>query len=348
MTFMQIETKKIRDHWTLYTLSNDQDVQVSFLDYGGIITKLLVPDKDGNLENIVLGYKNYEEYELNPNYFGAIIGRVAGRIANSSFTLDGKTYQLTANENNHHLHGGPNGAHQVIWQAETFQHPDSVGAILTHTFKEEDDGYPGNVAVRVTYTLTNNNEFLIDYEATTDQTTVLTLTNHSYFNLSGDLKNTIHDHIVRMNSKRFVELDEELIPTGNILDVVGTPFDFRNGRKLLEGLEATHQQNQIVGDGYDHYFMFEDIQEGQITVEEPASGRILKITSNQPGVVMYTSNGLDDSLHLQEGKSRKYLGVCFETQGSPASLVYPSFPSIRLETNQTYQKQTKFSFEVKA
>jgi len=341
---MQINTQNVLDKWTEYTLSNDNGMSVSFLNYGGIITKLITPNQDGLLENVVLGYQHYEAYEQNPNYFGAIIGRVAGRVQDASFELDGKKYKLEANEGAHHLHSGSAGFHNVIWEVSPFQTENQAGVILTHSSPAGEGGYPGRVKVKVTYTLTNKNDLLIDYEAISDEKTILTLTNHTYFNLAGQLKETTKDHVITINSDQFLELDQELIPTGKILNVANTPFDFRKGRKLLDGFQSDHQQNIYVGNGYDHYFLLNKTDEQSITVKENTSGRILKVRTNQPGVVMYTANGLTDNLKLNDGISEKHLGVCFETQGPSSSLHHDGLPSIVLEADEVYEKQTVFSF----
>ncbi|SES93665.1 aldose 1-epimerase [Oceanobacillus limi] len=342
---MYIRTEKTPNgKWKLFTLTNDQHMQVSILNYGGTITRLVVPDKHGKLENIVLGYKNILDYESNPYFFGTIIGRVAGRIPNSTFTIDKSNYSLEANEGVHHLHGASTGFHRVTWNAEPFQTTNSVGVKLTHRSPDGEGGYPGNVEVTVTYTLTNDNQFKINYDAVSDQQTALTLTNHSYFNLSGDFKDTIHDHLVEIDSDHVVELDEQLIPTGEKVHVENTPFDFRTERKLASGIDSDHQQNRVVGNGYDHYFLFNNTTKNDVIVREKTSGRLMCITTNQPGMVMYTANTLPESVELTEGLSRNYLGVCFETQGPPASLHHDGFPSIILEANQPYQKHTVFSF----
>lgn len=341
---MKIEIENTHKDWRHYKLTNDNGMSVSLLNFGGIITEILVPNRHGVLENVVLGYKNISDYEDNPNFFGAIIGRVAGRIQHASFTLNDETYSLESNEGSHQLHGGSNGFHKVIWEATTFQTAHSVGVKLTHSSEDGDGGDPGNLTAKVTYTLTKQNELIIDYSAVTDKTTALTMTNHSYFNLSGNLAETIQNHIVTIDSDEFVELDEELIPTGKKIDVTDTAFDFRHGRKIADGIHSTHEQNLIAGNGYDHYFLFNQNKAEKINVNEETSGRIMTVKTNQPGVVMYTSNTLEEGLVLAEGNSGKYLGVCFETQGSPASLHHQGFPSVILKADETYEKQTVFSF----
>lgn len=344
---MQVNTEKLEiegQQWEEYTLTNNQGMSVSCLNFGGIITKIMAPDQRGIFENVILSYANYRDYLDNPNFFGALIGRVAGRIQESSFTLDKETYNLPSNEGKHHLHGGSAGFHKVIWKTETFELPNAVGLTLTHRSPDGDGGYPGNLVMKVTYTLTNENTFTIEYEAVADQKTILTPTNHSYFNLSGNLKEDILQHNVKMNASHFVELDHELIPTGQILPVDGTVFDFRNGHAIIDGVHSTDQQNLVALNGYDHYFLFDQNKEENVVVTEQTSGRTLTVNTDQPGIVMYTSNGLDDTLELREGKSAKYLGVCLETQSSPASLEHEGFPSIILEKDEAYKKTTSFVF----
>ena len=343
---MNIETRDVGNSWTLYTLTNNNHMSVKLLDFGGIITEINVPNRDKTLENVVLGYKSYADYKENPNYLGAIVGRVAGRIKGASFELEGKTHFLEASEGIHHLHGGSTGFHQVIWTAHPFQTADTVGVTLTHTSLDGEGGYPGTIEVTVTYTLTDNNVLILDYSATTDKTTALTLTNHSYFNLSGNLAETIHNHDVTMDTDVFVELDTELIPTGNKINVSNTSFDFRNGRKLAYGINSASAQNGVADHGYDHYFIFNQNKEKSISVKDESSGRIMKIKTNQPGVVMYTANTLDDDLVLAEGYSKPYLGICFETQASPASLHHEDFPTVILKAHERYEKQTVFSFSI--
>lgn len=342
---MNIKSKDILGKWKEFKLENNQGMSVSVLDFGGIITEIIVPDQNGIKENIVISYKNYADYEKNPNFFGALIGRVAGRIQHASFEFKGQTYSLEANDGNHHLHGGSTGFHQVIWDVEPFETENSVGLKLRHTSVDGDCGYPGNVDIAVTYTLTNDNDFMIDYWAKSDKTTPFTMTNHSYFNLSGDLKRTVDVHHVTMDSSSYPELDSELIPTGKSADVSGTSFDFRDGRYLSDGFKDDSVQHKIANNGYDHYFIFD--KERHVVVKDADSGRVLKINTEHPGMVMYTSNGLAEGLDLKEGSSKKHLGVCFETQDSPASLHHDHFPNLILEAGTEYNKRTKFSFSVK-
>ena len=345
---MAITTKPVAvegHDWQLYTLTNKNNMSVSFLNYGGIITEIITPNKAGVQENVVLGYRDYADYLNNKTYFGALIGRVAGRIENSTFVLNGDTYHVPEVENGHSLHGGPGGLHTKVFEVETLEHDTSTEAVLYYTSEDGDQGYPGTVTYKVSYVLADDNTFTIRYEAVSTKDTVLTITNHSYFNLSGNLKETILDHDITLNASQFVELDEELIPTGKILPVSGTTFDFTQGRSVRDAVDSTDPQNKVALQGYDHYFIFDDTKGDVVVVKDPKSGRKLTVQTDQPGMVMYTSNSLDDSLTLKEAQSQKYLGVCLETQSSPASLEHDGFPSIFLPKNEVYRSKTSFRFE---
>src|SRR5699024_8138890 len=253
---MNIKTKQLNDPWKLFILENKNGMQVHILNYGGIITKIMVPDKNGRFENIVLGFQDYWNYKENPDYFGAIIGPIAGRIEQGCFELDGETYKLEKNEGTNHLHGGLNGFHQVVWEGETFRNSNEVGVKLTYQQNGKEQIYPGNIKAHVTYSINNLNQLGIDYSATTDKKTPVTVTNHTYFNLTGNLKDTVLNHQVKMNSDRYLKLDHRLVPTGDVLEVKDSPFDFKDGRKLKDGTFSNHEQNRLVGHGYDHYFLF--------------------------------------------------------------------------------------------
>lgn len=343
---MKLITRKLNEAWKLFIMENNHGMQVHVLNFGGIITKIIVPDKNGNFENVVLGFEDYRQYQENASYLGALIGPVAGRIKRSSFELDGKTYELEKNDGNNHLHGGTNGFHSVVWDAKTFETTNEIGVKLSYHRQDGAQGYPGNLKMDVTYSLNDENQLKIDYHATTDQTTPVTLTNHTYFNLSGNAKDTILNHQIEMNSPRYLELDRELIPTGKVRDTKNSVFDFIRGRKLNDGIAFGNEQNNIAGNGYDHYFLFEQNSVGHVKVKDPSSGRVLTITTDQPGMVMYTANNLEAGMKLAESVSKKYLGVCFETQGSPASLHDPELPSILLGRDEVYRKQTVYSFGV--
>ncbi|BCB02520.1 aldose epimerase family protein [Bacillus sp. KH172YL63] len=340
---MKIETYDLENGWTEYTLSHE-DMSVSLLNYGGIITKWMVPDREGKVENIVLGYKDIQDYRNDPAFLGAVIGPVAGRIQGASFEIEGTPYHLEANDGVNHLHGGSNGFHKVLWQSEPFHGEDRAGIRLTHCRSDLEGGYPGTLNVSVTYTLTDANEFIIDYEAQTSHTTPLTMTNHTYFNLHGDRKDTIHQHTVSIDSHQILQLDADLIPTGTIIDTNGSPFDYREGRTLREGMTAGLEQTVIAGNGFDHYFLLDHECDQSIVVKDDTSGRVMTVKTDQPGFILYTGNNLPDDLPLSEGPSSPYGGVCFEAQGSPASLHHDGLPGIILRPEDTYKQRTVFRF----
>ncbi|SER90513.1 aldose 1-epimerase [Gracilibacillus ureilyticus] len=344
---MKTEVITVNDQkWKEYTLVNNNGMAVSILDFGGIITKILTPDRDGKLENVVIGFDNYKDYLDNPGYFGALIGRVAGRVENGQFEINGKTYQLPKNEGENHLHGGEPGFHKSIWSVVPFENTEEIGLTLTLNSPDGENGYPGNLRMTVTYTLTNDNALSITYEGVADQKTVLTSTNHSYFNLSGNLESDIQEHEITLDSSKFVELDEQLIPTGDIVNVDNTAFDFRQGRQMKDGVSSSYKQNLVANHGYDHYFLFDHSKDVSAVVRDKESGRELKVITDQPGVVMYTSNNLPEGLKLRERESAQYLGLCLETQASPASIHHDGFPSVWLEKDEKYFAKTTFVFGV--
>lgn len=341
---MKWRAKEVDDHWIEFTLIGD-NIEIHCLNYGGIITKIVVPDKNGKMENVVLGYKNVQDYKKDTHFLGALIGRVGGRIPNAEFQQNGQMFSLVANEGSHHLHGGPNGFHQIVWKSEVFQNEHEVGVKLKHTSKAGADGYPGDVEMTVYYRLKKDRTFTITYEAIATKDTILSPTNHMYFNLSGDIQIPIHQHMVTTDCDRLLEVDQELLPTNLCLPVKETPFDFRNGKMLESGIASNHPQNEIVGNGYDHYLLF--AKEKAIHVSEPLSGRELVITTTEPGFVLYSANRLEEGLAFQGGPSKAYQGVCFETQTHPASLLNRTLPSVRLHANKKYKQQTTYAFTEK-
>ncbi|MFC3884503.1 aldose epimerase family protein [Bacillus songklensis] len=331
-----------------YTMKNKNNIEVVCLNYGCVITKLMTPDADGNLENIVLGFDCIEDYIDFSPYFGAVIGRVAGRIANAEFELDGKTYKLAQNDQRNHLHGGIRGFSHVVWDTKVIENENDARSIeFTYASPDGEEGYPGNVTVKVIYTLNDQNELLISYEGTTEQKTLLNLTNHTYFNLGGNLKRDILDHTLNMKSDRFVELREDLIPTGNFLDVENTVFDFRKGRKIKDGVNSDHIQNSIAGGGYDHPFLLNTNNDQEVILYDEESGRCITIETDQPDVVLYTGSQLEDDYSMRGVQSRKYLGLCLETQGLPDAIHHPRFPSGILDKGEVYRSITKYTFGVK-
>ena len=327
-----------------YTLINNSGMSVSCLNYGCIITKIMVPDRNGKIENVVLGFEQIEDYvDLNP-YFGSIVGRVAGRINHSEFELDGEVYRLTPNEDPNHLHGGTKGFNSVIWKTEHFETENAVGLKFFYRSVNGEEGYPGNLDTTVTYLLNNQNELSISYEARTDQKTIVNLTNHSYFNLSGNLKRDVSEHILQLDSARFLELGSDLIPTGKMIDSTNTPFDFKHGHLLKSGMKSDYPQNVLAGHGYDHPLLFSKKGENTVVLSEKESGRTLLVTTDQPCVVLYTGNYLEGPYSISGVRARNHLGVCLETQGLPDAINKPDFPSIVLNPEDVYHAVTKYRF----
>ncbi|PFA66772.1 galactose-1-epimerase [Bacillus sp. AFS015802] len=337
--FGEREGKKILAH----TIENSSGLKVTSINYGCIITKLIAPDRDGKRENIVLGFDTLKEYDLHSPYFGAVIGRHAGRIAGGRFTLGDNDYELAKNDGENHLHGGQKGFDRAVWDVAVMEEMDSISLIYSRFSKDGEEGYPGNVEVKVIYTLTEQNEFLLTYEGVSDADTILNLTNHTYFNLSGDLKTTIEEHELTLKSNRFVALNESLIPNGEAIDVEGTVFDFRSGRQIQDGIESAHPQNRLAGRGYDHPFLLEE-GAGQILLTEQGSGRTLRIETNQPSVVLYTGNQLEEDFEIRGKTSQPYLGMCLETQGVPDAIHHPQFQTTVIEKGKPYKAVTKWSF----
>ncbi|WP_000862495.1 aldose epimerase family protein [Bacillus mycoides] len=329
-----------------YTLKNNTGTEVTCLNYGCVITKIMAPDRKGNYENIVLGFEEFENYESHSPYFGAIVGRVAGRIKGAQFELDGNTYTLVRNDQDNHLHGGLRGFSSIVWDAKIIESEKETGIEFTYISPTGEEGYPGTVHVKVMYTLNNENEFLIRYEAQSDKTTILNVTNHTYFNLSGNVKRDVLQHTLKMNSDQFLELNEQLLPTGEILDVTGTPFDFRTGRKIKDGVYSHYYQNELVGKGYDHPFLLNSNYDQEIILWDEESGRKLVVETDEVGVVLYTGNQLSDDFKISGVQSRKYVGLCLETQGLPDAIHHPNFPSYILNKNQLFSSSTKYTFQV--
>jgi aldose 1-epimerase len=336
---------------TLYTLTNSHGVEVRAMNYGGIIVSIRVPDRKGQLADVVLGHDTLEGYTPNPPYIGAIIGRYGNRIANGTFTLEGKTYTLPKNDGPNTLHGGiAKTFDRVVWDGEPLK--GKSGVAFSYLSKDGDDGFPGNVKVRVTYTLTDGNALLIDYEATTDKATPINLTQHSYFNLAGEGSGDILNHEIMINADRFTPVDKTLIPTGELRPVKGTPFDFTKPMKIGARINDNYDQ-LVLGHGYDHNFVLnpKPDQNGlklAARVHEPTSGRTLEVWTTQPGVQFYTGNFLDGTVIGKQGHIyQRRNGFCLETQHFPDSPNHPDFPTTILKPGETYHEKTVFKFEVK-
>ena len=333
-----------------YKLSNRQGMEISIINYGGIITSWTAKDKNGVYEDIVLGYNELSEYEKETPYFGAIIGRYGNRIAKGKFSIDGKEYTLAVNNGENHLHGGMKGFDKVVWDAETKSTDSSVSLILTYLSKDMEEGYPGNLEVEVIYTLNNEDELSVIYKATTDKTTVINLTQHSYFNLSANFNNTILNHELILNSDSYLPVDKTLIPTGEFRDVTNTPFDFRTPKTIGQQIDEEDPQLKN-GFGYDHCWVLNEPDMGVRFVAsafEPQSRRYLEVFSDQPGIQFYSGNFLDGTLPSKNNGSYEFRsGFCLETQHFPDSPNHKNFPSVILRPGEEYNSQTIFKLTVK-
>jgi aldose 1-epimerase len=334
----------------LYTLRNVNGVEAKITNYGGIVVSLKVPDRNGKFDDVVLGFKDFEGYLKNDPYFGALIGRYGNRIAKGRFTLNGVEYKLAVNNGENHLHGGIKGFDKVVWTGSESKTKAGPAVVLTYLSKDGEEGYPGNLQVRVVYTLTNNNELKIDYSATTDKDTVINLTHHSYFNLAGEGNGDILNHLLTINANRFVPTDAGSIPTGELRSVAGTPFDFLKPTAIGARINQDDEQLKL-GNGYDHTFVING-RPGTLrlaaTASEPASGRVMQVWTTEPGVQFYTGNFLNGT---QTGKSGKVyqrrFGFCLETQHFPDSPNHPSFPTTTLKKGATYKSTTIYKFSHK-
>jgi aldose 1-epimerase len=331
---------------TLYQFSNGPGVTVRIMDYGATIVDLLVPDRQGKLADVALGFGEFTPYPTKSPYFGCTVGRYANRIARGQFQIAGKSHRLATNNGVNALHGGLKGFHQYRWQGEIL--PGSQPSVaFSRVSPDGEEGYPGNLRVRVVFTLTAKNELEIDYEAVTDRTTVINLTNHSYFNLRGAGEGTILDHILTLPAEAYTPSDANLVPTGEIRSVVGTVMDFRQPTVMGARLQA-------VGGtpiGYDHNYVLPPNTSGrQLAAEvyEPASGRVMKVYTTEPGIQFYTGNFLNGTLTGKGGKVYpQYAGFCLETQHFPDSPNQPNFPSTLLHPGQTFRSSTVYAFTVR-
>ena len=332
----------------LYTLANDHDLEARIMNYGGTLVSLRLPDRNGVHGDVVLGFDEFTPYLSQHPYFGSLIGRYANRIAGASFTIDGKTFRLSANENRNHLHGGRIGFDKILWDAQPAESAEGPQLVLSHFSVAGEEGYPGNLSVRVTYTLTAQNELRLDYSASTDQATVINLTHHSYFNLAG--AGTIHDHLLRLAAERYLPIDAELIPLGEQRSVRGTPFDFTSARSIGSEISSDNAQLQLAG-GYDHCWVLTQ-QSGACDLGaelyEPMSGRALTVFTTQPGIQVYSANFLDGSIRGKQGQRYpRHSGLCLETQHFPDSPNQLAFPSTLVQPGAHYQQRTIFRFGVK-
>ena len=334
----------------LYTLESGNGLYMQVTNLGGRVVSLFAPDRNGQYEDLVLGFNNIDSYLHNPGerYLGPVVGRYANRIAKGQFTLDGVTYQLPVNNNGQTLHGGLTGLDMVVWNVDNVT---DNSLEMSYTSPDGSDGFPGNLTLHMTYTLTPQNEFKIAYRATTDKPTVVNLSHHGLFNLKGEGNGTILDHIVTLNASHITPVDSVLIPTGEIADVTGTPFDFRTPHAIGERIDADNQQLKNAR-GYDHNWVIDrktaDEVEWVATVEEPASGRVMEVWSDQPGVQFYTGNFFDGKVTGKYGRTQKFReALALETQMFPDSPNHPNFPSTRLNPGETYTQTCIYKFYTK-
>lgn len=333
-----------------YILSNSNGMEVDIITYGGIITSLRVPDNENIVRDVVLGYETLADYLKSSPYFGAIIGRYGNRIAKGKFTLDGQEFKLEHNNGENHLHGGLIGFDKVVWSAKEVKKDSSISLILNYVSKDLEEGYPGNLNTTVTYTLTNENSLAVNYEATTDKKTVVNLTQHSYFNLSGDFSKTILDQVISINADKFIPVNTTLIPTGELRDVAHTPFDFRKQKPIGKDIGKDDEQLKK-GLGFDHCWVLNHQNEGirlAATAYHPLNGLYLEVFTDEPGIQLYTGNFLDGTLPAKGGGNYGYRsGFCLETQHFPDSPNQPNFPSVVLNPGEKYNSKTIFKFSTK-
>lgn len=344
MTMQAWGAKKME--FKTYTLKNDKGTSMEVTNFGGIVLKLMVADKDGKMGDVVLGFDKPEMYQKHSDhpYFGALIGRYGNRIAKGKFTLDGKDYSLAVNNGPNALHGGKKGFDKVFWNVEELK--DKNALKLTYTSPDGEEGYPGSLTTTVIYTLNNDNEWRIDYEATADKATPMNITQHSYFNLSADKNQTILDHVISINADKTTVVDSDLTPTGEIKSVEGTVFDLRRQERIGDDITKLPQ-----GGGYDHNWVLNgemNVMKLAATLHDPKSGRYMEVSTTEPGIQFYSGNFLDGKLKGKGGDAyQKHDGLCLETQHFPDSPNHANFPSTILRPGQTYKSSTVYKFSIK-
>ncbi|WP_368505674.1 aldose epimerase family protein [Alkalihalophilus sp. As8PL] len=331
-----------------FTIENSAGIKVTALNYGCTITDIVTPDREGNFKNIVLKYDDIKEYYENTHYLGSVVGRVAGRISGATFTLNNKEYQLVKNEKGNHLHGGVNGLSKVIWNGQFIE--DSLGQLgiqFTYTSKDGEEGYPGNVDLCVSYILTDNNELLITYQGITDEDTLLDLTNHTYFNLSGEVENSILNHKLMINSDHFLPLMSNSLPRGtkHHVGLDDSCFDFRTEKAIEDVLVGNNKQVDLANGGIDHPFLL-DRDERKVSLKDPATGRQVEVRTDAEAAVIYTGNHLQHSFVVNGKNIKKHSGICIETQSPPNAIHNERFTSPIVRKGERYHSNTVFAFSV--
>jgi aldose 1-epimerase len=329
----------------IYTLTNADGLVCKVITYGAAVTELDVPDRTGRMGDVVLGFDNLKQYLTESPCFGSVVGRVANRIAKGTFKVDGVTYKLAINNGPNTLHGGLVGFDKLVWGAEAVDGPNGPSVVFTHVSPDGNEGFPGTLTVKMTYTLTNGNEIRFDYEATTDKATPVNLTNHSYFNLSG--KGDVRDQVLQLKASKYTPGDEGLIPTGVIADVAGGPLDFTHAKPIGRDIKKVPGNTN----GYDHNYVIDGGGKKLVLaakVYDPSTGRSLEVSTDQPGVQLYTANGLNGKIVGKYGWAyTSYAGFCLETQHYPDSVNQPSFPSTLLRPGEVFRSTTIYRFAAK-
>jgi len=328
---------------SVFILENENGIRAVLSPYGATLVSLDLPDKQGNLQNVCLGYDSIKGYEGDSVYFGCTVGRYANRIAGGEFELNGKHYSLARNNGENHLHGGIVGYNKILWKSESEQNTSDSRIIFSYLSRDGEEGYPGNLQIKVTYSLNNKNELIIDYTATTDQPTPVNLTNHSYWNLKGAGSGTILDHILLLHCDAYLPVDSGAIPTGVIQPVSGSPFDFTKSKRIGDDIEQTEN-------GYDHCYVVNKSAEKPAPaaqVFEPSSGRTMEILTTKPGIQLYTGNFLDGVQGANGAVFNRQEALCLETQHFPDSINQPAFPSPVLNPGEPYSYSTVHRFSVK-
>jgi aldose 1-epimerase len=328
-----------------YTLANDNGLKLNVMNYGATLTDIEMPDKHGKAARIVIGSGRFQDYLDEDAYFGATVGRVAGRITAGNFSIDGANYQLPLNDGNNTNHGGPNSFERLIWESHPFKKAGQIGVRFDLFSPDGTNGFPGNLNASVIYSLNQKNEWQLHYEATTDKPTLFNPTNHVYFNLAGDLEQTVDSHLLQLASHRFGEIHEDGTPTGRLIDITGTPFNFIKSTAIKNGFDSDHPQNKLVT-GYDHPFLLDKRGDGPDAIlEEPLSGRRVTMSTTNNAVVVYSGNALSDKIIMDGKPLKSHCGITLEAQMMPDAIHHEGFGNIILRPGTTYEADTVYHFD---